>query len=1490
MKKTQSLKLMLLGLLALGSTSAWAQYTAVDGVVYGLSDGNKSANVFGVISGKLPAGTNGGEKAIKIADQITIKTWGDNKTYTVPVKDFAEGWMKADSYECQNIQGSTGQQAPNDPALGDGSGWSTNVPGATTPTGHLTYTTSDASKIGKLEIILQASQLTEIARSDFQSDDKGTLLPIAAFIVDETSGITAIPEALLAKCGTKKANNSDATVVSNLTNQIKAKQDAIDELMERMAANVEDTYVSAIKDGKVTAAVANGKYTGKQVYLLLRTNDGSELDASKKPYYVILGEESDETDAWGYKLNNLIKIYPDGNVAEKLDTKGWLTKDASLILEGGAEEIQRVNSGDSGNKRFVVATIFTGSTDATIRQKGLQTLADEADANYENLKSLYNAAKIAEEYTDVLDAQIQATNNFNKIAVKKAKFDQVRDAWEDAGYRITKAVAAGSDAGLRTDEKEVYNEIMEAMREAEFPKLMQPKEGAEQIASTKGKPMFVPTAEFAAKYAISDGVFIFLGNTGNRVSKIAEYSLDGTTVSFDNAKVVWIETDQSTETEPEYITGAYIDEDSGFLMLDDDVIGTPAYAEGDYELRGYAKPSFETMNDAYYDALTVKEAADKAVEEYVAYTDPELVDEDGNPVTYNMDEFGELVDDALAAKEDSHAALEDAQDADENGAAQLAALEAEKAALQSQLDAENAKTKDVPDLTSIVKNEDLLLAEFNNEKMESFGASAMQDCVKAEVSFPEDKFPATLKKIGSKAFQNTLLDQLDLSLTGLTDWRGGDDGKADGKVDRKDRLTKEEIAPDAFVNTPLTKAILNTTALVPDAVAAILQNLKKNEEEMELDFCDQPMEVEKGVINTTMTTVTLPDLGDEFDMDDDAYTRVAAYTCFKLWNLTSVTMPKYIRQIGDYAFAFTNVPAFDLNPQIGLEIVGNGAFAANPSLTSVKFYKKAPLTKLDGMDGTAYAVEPLPLTPIEGQDPVVMSFYVPSGVFTGSCNLSEVEFNDAIECLGTGLFATNKLQKLLLADTQVQYLNNLFLAGTGDAPVYGKDYTWVLGYNEDGTAIYAADEDNILFYATGEPNTTLDEITLPETLTFINSFALSGLQNPELKEIIIPSSVRGMGAGVFRNSSYLETISFINTPMQNFEKGTFEQCLNLKQVIYRTINGVQPAFVNASTYFRGISTGNDDDNTCFDAAYLLGSIKRDMQYCFDDVLFNGRPNKEKVEVIVTKDDLATLNDWHNSYSTLTGYQPKLQLKKVGNYYWSTFVSPYAAAQFDESDCVVFSAYQDGNDVVLYPAKIKGGKYKVAAYDPVNGEYAYRYYQDNYYQYSWWSGYSDPDKVSNYIAACRASIAVVRSTKAEVEYEEKFGTTVDMDNNGLHIAPKWESTLDDENALRYLEEEVKPSTNVNWYKFGAHDGKVGFYHITSGKLAEGTIGLMGDAVEGLSRLNLTIVEPNEATAIQGVKEYLDGVKSGAIYNLNGVRVSTPQKGQMYIQNGKKFIQK
>ena len=60
--------------------------------------------------------------------------------------------------------------------------------------------------------------------------------------------------------------------------------------------------------------------------------------------------------------------------------------------------------------------------------------------------------------------------------------------------------------------------------------------------------------------------------------------------------------------------------------------------------------------------------------------------------------------------------------------------------------------------------------------------------------------------------------------------------------------------------------------------------------------------------------------------------------------------------------------------------------------------------------------------------------------------------------------------------------------------------------------------------------------------------------------------------------------------------------------------------------------------------------------------------------------------------------------------------------------------------------------------------------------------------------------------------------------------------------------------------------------------------------GNSRIEVVWVD-DDATSIMGVKEYVKSLKdSDAIYNLQGVRVSATQKGQMYIQNGKKFIQK
>ena len=59
---------------------------------------------------------------------------------------------------------------------------------------------------------------------------------------------------------------------------------------------------------------------------------------------------------------------------------------------------------------------------------------------------------------------------------------------------------------------------------------------------------------------------------------------------------------------------------------------------------------------------------------------------------------------------------------------------------------------------------------------------------------------------------------------------------------------------------------------------------------------------------------------------------------------------------------------------------------------------------------------------------------------------------------------------------------------------------------------------------------------------------------------------------------------------------------------------------------------------------------------------------------------------------------------------------------------------------------------------------------------------------------------------------------------------------------------------------------------------------------MSEANIVWLDEPGATAIFGVKEVKTNEGNNAIYTLQGVRVSQTQKGQIYIQNGKKFIAK
>ena len=127
--------------------------------------------------------------------------------------------------------------------------------------------------------------------------------------------------------------------------------------------------------------------------------------------------------------------------------------------------------------------------------------------------------------------------------------------------------------------------------------------------------------------------------------------------------------------------------------------------------------------------------------------------------------------------------------------------------------------------------------------------------------------------------------------------------------------------------------------------------------------------------------------------------------------------------------------------------------------------------------------------------------------------------------------------------------------------------------------------------------------------------------------------------------------------------------------------------------------------------------------------------------------------------------------------------------------------------------------------------------------------------------------------------------------------KYQSTLDLANQLSVAHYDIPKALNEGHYYylaknsetnkpyFRAHDENSLYDVVPKGSVVFQTTAKQG---QGIREFDIVILSEEEATAINGVVER--STNDGAIYNLQGVRVDTPVKGQMYIQNGRKFIQK
>ena len=1443
MKKTQSLKLMLLGLMATVSTSALAYvgdvFTSKNLVCKELA-GNKAQ-----VLGYAAVPSNG--MTVVIPDQVLNGNDNDKPLYVSSLSDdwFLGGYI---AWVRDNV---IQEQGTNRPAL----------------TG---YT---------FALKIEASALESLKTQQIQPLNGN----ITQFIVTTTAGLKGIPAYAFANVPTIWVDNTDSDEYKELKQQI--------EDYENLLANqsLEDQTLCVIKDGLYQGPIE--KYQGFQVYNLLINSAGS-LVPENDPRYVILDDTAEGTpDGVDPSKTNypLMVVQANGSVAEAGGATARKNSHGKLVRHSRAT-----------GQATVIAEPLKASDAAyecwgSYTVKGLNTLASEAKAKYETLKGLCNTLSSDQVYLGLLDNQQAAGNLVTKLAVLKAMFDEVRDAWTDAGYEVTAAVAAGSDATLTNDfQKAAYAAIMPAMLEAGFPNLKHPKAGASQMTTSGSSPkkVYEPTIALRQLYDIPSGALLFIGASGN-FNWIKPVVISDGKLVVNNDDCHAIVDAKGNKVVPT--------ESDGFLTLTttggSEIIGTPYYAEGTYDLKGYAKPSFETVNSAYSAALNAKTAADEVIDNYVAYTD-----EEGE--TYNKAELGGddctggLIAEALQAWNDAK------QDIEDYNEAAKANLEGMKEHLNNDL-----ATKPVPetDPSKFLNNEVLTKVQIDNNKMEYFGEAAFVNCIGVETAnwtagTTSFTFPATtatigayafkgthinaklgtcstnLQKIGDYAFQDTETEYVNLkNATQITDV------DEDGNL-----LTGDDImiGKGVWNNTPLISIALNNTGLtnMPDGLAE-----KIRREKTLVDGCEAEGFYVQA--NTTLTSVGLPVGLKKIADNQFIWCLNLGYNKTAGTNAT-LTVPGTVTSIGEAAFRGTAYKEIDLTALTELYYVGDLAFANNSALESVSFAAEAPFENLEG------------------------------STFQCDNSLNEIVINDSIKCLPAGIFKGTAIENLDLSKTQLTVLNNLFQAeATGDLE-----------------------------------NTTLVELTLPETLLDKDNFtvlrpglkviadkALSQLKALKGTKIvaedgtvtyrmIIPKSVELMGSYVFQNDKALENVDFIDTKLVNLGQGTFNSCDSLQEVKFISLNRI-----DATRKTLGSRPTIDGAETCGDPIDI--DVRTNIFSFIEGVVFGSVGRKFTPKVYVTKESYNYLKGidgistpyYEQHYTELVPFDQTIDLVGPASIngvqtYAATYFNPYYGTWIPTkkekqggATVKVWTAYQDGDVIYAYGAKHNNNFYKIPAAGEAKDSYFYPTRAARMFGYSGdvddpegdsfvpvgsgnMSDYQMPeqedmdkfakqttagtyifDKVQKYVPG--SAVVLITSDKDQAVNFEQHST----------LNTKYQSTLDWKNELKVTGIPVATTDDDNIYKFTIDEGKWTFYQdvrdpIPALKTVFPMSAYQGTAYPDLLTREIVFLD-GEFTSIDDVKEYVKAMKeSGAIYNMNGIRVSTPVKGQLYIQNGKKFIQK
>jgi hypothetical protein len=420
------------------------------------------------------------------------------------------------------------------------------------------------------------------------------------------------------------------------------------------------------------------------------------------------------------------------------------------------------------------------------------------------------------------------------------------------------------------------------------------------------------------------------------------------------------------------------------------------------------------------------------------------------------------------------------------------------------------------------------------------------------------------------------------------------------------------------------------------------------------------------------------------------------------------------------------------------------------------------------------------------------------------------------------------LTSINLNETDIQYLPNIF---TGYGTVHMKEISLDKLGKKDKLLILEK-KDDIKLNIAGEERGL-------NPLLYIDDYAL---QFTGIEEITIPESVTTMGDGAFRACTNLKNFTWKNAKQNYLTKDCFRGDIKLESVI----------FLSTET---ATGAGLSDEEVFF--------------MC----------DMEKLTVYVTLDSYnaavaAGMGNENRKYSKLEVMSNRVFQFAEANlaadgYYYATYYNPDNSSWFDPEVFDVYTAVIDGSKIVLKPATVEAGVYKVAKLN-INDDYEWDDDSD---------GILDPEEYVNINMA--QAICVVRSK--DINAKPQLNS-----NDGS----EYKTTLPTDNDLQYcFFDGYAGGSKLNFvYKFGKNKktGKVAFFRITSGEFKAGAVYVESNySARSLDSLDIVIEGDGESTGIKDINTVEENTVSAPIYNLQGVRVNKAGKG-LFIQNGKKIL--